>query len=86
MPYGDRTGPVGLGPRGARRGRCRWTETPGGRGKGGIGRSWGRFCRRPYHTDAAGGADDTAKQAGQLTEMEDVLASLKAHLTTLSKK
>jgi len=57
MPFGDRTGPQGLGPmtgRGA--GYCAGYPLPGrGLGRGGRGRGWGRgrgFGRGPYPSGA----------------------------------
>jgi len=54
MPGGDRTGPVGYGPRTGRGlGYCSGYDSPGftkgvPRGRGGFGRGWGRGFGRGY--------------------------------------
>jgi hypothetical protein len=84
MSLGDKTGPLGLGPRsGGRRGRCSGAETPEAWSGSGLGRSWGRNCRRAPLDDAA---DETTRLNGKLTELEKSLAAIKAIIANLGKK
>jgi hypothetical protein len=88
MPYGDRTGPLGLGPRlGARRSRCSWPKAGGGWGGGyGAGRSWSGFCRRIFAPEETASADRDSLIKDKLAELEQTLAALKGQLADLGKK
>lgn len=90
MPGGDRTGPLGLGPRtGGRRGWCSGAGGPGygggyGRG-GGFGRFWGGLCHPFRGVLGEESPDEATLLKRQIADMEGTLAAMKSRLGSLKK-